>query len=96
MLQQYNPKNADVMVYVDGKLLHRNDAKVSVFDSVVQGGDAVWEGLRIYKDGIFLKNGPFRPYKERITQQFIRDILDGYFPSELEKEYSKGIHLQGM
>ena len=53
MLQQYNPKNADIKVHVGGKLLHRNDAKVSVFDSVVQGGDAVWEGLRVYEGGIF-------------------------------------------
>ena len=34
-------------------LCHRNDARVSVFDSVVQGGDAVWEGLRVYRGGIF-------------------------------------------
>jgi len=53
MLQQYNSKNADILVHVGGRLVHRNDAKVSVFDSVVQGGDAVWEGLRVYKDGIF-------------------------------------------
>ena len=53
MLQQYNPKNADILVHVGGHLVHRNDAKVSVFDSVVQGGDAVWEGLRVYRDGIF-------------------------------------------
>lgn len=53
MLQQYNPKNADILVHVGGRLLHRNKAKVSVFDSVVQGGDAVWEGLRVYKDGVF-------------------------------------------
>ncbi len=53
MLQQYNPKNADIMVHVGGELLHRNSAKISVLDSVVQGGDAVWEGLRVYKEGIF-------------------------------------------
>jgi branched-chain amino acid aminotransferase len=53
MLQKYNPKNENLMVYVGDKLLHRNDAKVSVFDSVVQGGDAVWEGLRLYPEGIF-------------------------------------------
>ena len=53
MLQKFNPKNSDIQVYVGGHLLHRNEAKVSVFDSVVQGGDAVWEGLRVYKQGIF-------------------------------------------
>jgi branched-chain amino acid aminotransferase len=38
---------------VGDKLHNRDDARVSVFDSVVQGGDAIWEGLRVYKGGIF-------------------------------------------
>lgn len=49
-----NPKNADILIYVDGELLPRDQAKVSVFDSVVQGGDAVWEGLRVYNGRIFV------------------------------------------
>ncbi|MEM6698689.1 MAG: aminotransferase class IV [Bacteroidota bacterium] len=53
MLQQFNPKNKDLQVYIDGQLYHRDEAKVSVFDSVVQGGDAVWEGIRIYDGRIF-------------------------------------------
>lgn len=53
MLQKYNPKNADLIVHVGGQLLPRDEAKVSVFDSSVQGGDAVWEGLRVYNEGIF-------------------------------------------
>ena len=48
-----DPRNADIQIHVGGELLPRNLAKVSVFDSVVQGGDAVWEGLRVYKDRIF-------------------------------------------
>ena len=43
-----DPRNADILVHVGGQLLPRAEAKVSVFDSVVQGGDAVWEGLRVY------------------------------------------------
>ena len=54
MLQKYNPKNENIIVHVGGELLPRNEAKVSVFDSVVQGGDAVWEGLRVYEEGIFM------------------------------------------
>lgn len=53
MLQKFNPKNENIKIHVGGKLLPRNEAKVSVFDSSVQGGDAVWEGLRVYKGGIF-------------------------------------------
>ncbi|MEZ5394703.1 MAG: aminotransferase class IV [Bryobacterales bacterium] len=42
-----DPRNADIQIWVNG-LKPRAEAKVSVFDSSVQGGDAVWEGLRIY------------------------------------------------
>lgn len=48
-----DPRNADILVHVGGELLPRSEAKVSVFDSTVQGGDAVWEGLRVYDGRIF-------------------------------------------
>jgi len=53
MLQSFNPKNTDLMVNINGALLHRDQAGISPFDSVVQGGDAVWEGLRLYNGRIF-------------------------------------------
>ena len=53
MLQTYNPKNDDIFIYVGGTLYPRAEAKVSVFDSVVQGGDAVWEGIRVYDGRVF-------------------------------------------
>ena len=46
-------RNANIFVHVGGELLPREQAKVSVFDSSVQGGDAVWEGLRVYNGRIF-------------------------------------------
>jgi len=52
MLQEYNPANAAIQVFVKDRLWNRAEAKVSVFDSVVQGGDAVWEGLRVYPEGL--------------------------------------------
>lgn len=48
-----DPRNAEILVHVGGELLPRREAKVSVFDSSVQGGDAVWEGLRLYGGKIF-------------------------------------------
>lgn len=48
-----DPRNAAIMIHVGGELVPRSEAKVSVFDSSVQGGDAVWEGLRVYDGGIF-------------------------------------------
>lgn len=53
MLQKFDPRNRDLIVNVNGKLAHRDAAGVSPFDSVVQGGDAVWEGLRLYQGRIF-------------------------------------------
>ncbi|CAN6295037.1 unnamed protein product [Urochloa humidicola] len=47
------PANKKILVWVGDELLPRDSAKVSVFDSVVQGGDAVWEGLRIYDGKVF-------------------------------------------
>ncbi len=53
MLQTFNEKNRDLLVNINGELVHRDKAGVSPFDSAVQGGDAVWEGLRLYNGRIF-------------------------------------------
>ncbi|MHC4090458.1 MAG: aminotransferase class IV, partial [Planctomycetota bacterium] len=53
MLQEFNPKNKDLLININGKLVHRDQAGISPFDSAVQGGDAVWEGLRVYEGRIF-------------------------------------------
>jgi branched-chain amino acid aminotransferase len=53
MLQAFNEKNRDLIVNINGLLVHRDQAAVSPFDSSVQGGDAVWEGLRLYDGRIF-------------------------------------------
>ena len=47
MQQTFNEKNRDLLVNINGKLGHRDEAGISPFDSAVQGGDAVWEGLRL-------------------------------------------------
>jgi len=53
MLQQFNEKNRNLIVNISGQLVHRDKAGISPFDSAVQGGDAVWEGLRLYDGRIF-------------------------------------------
>ncbi|HEX7995258.1 MAG TPA: aminotransferase class IV [Streptosporangiaceae bacterium] len=53
MLQQFDERNRDIIVNVGGRLTHRDEAAVNPFDSVVQGGDAVWEGLRVHGGRIF-------------------------------------------
>jgi branched-chain amino acid aminotransferase len=53
MLQKFDERNRDLVVNINGKLVHREEAGISPFDSAVQGGDAVWEGLRLYNGRIF-------------------------------------------
>src|SRR5438132_5924566 len=53
MLQKFNERNRNLIVNIDGQLVHRDKAGISPFDSAVQGGDAVWEGLRLYNGRIF-------------------------------------------
>ncbi len=53
MLQQFREENRDLLVNIGGTIVHRDDAGVSPFDSLVQNGDGVWEGLRVYDGKIF-------------------------------------------
>src|SRR5438067_5661905 len=53
MLQKFDQQNRDLIVNINGQLTHRDKAGISPFDSAVQGGDAVWEGLRLYRGRIF-------------------------------------------
>lgn len=74
MLQKFNPKNADIQVFVKDSLYHRNEAKVSVFDSSVQGGDAVWEGLRVYRGKIFCLDRHLQRLRESAKALMFADI----------------------
>lgn len=56
MLQSFDSRNSDLIVNINGNLVHRDRAAISPFDSSVQGGDAVWEGLRLYGGKIFALN----------------------------------------
>ncbi|CAL0302280.1 unnamed protein product [Lupinus luteus] len=47
------PANEKLLAWVGDEIVPRDSAKVSVFDSVVQGGDSVWEGLRVYNGKVF-------------------------------------------
>ena len=60
-----NNRNADIFINIDGKLFHRSEAKISVFDSGFLLGDGVWEGIRLHKNKLV----------------FIDDHLDRLFKS---------------
>lgn len=50
--------------------------------------------LTLYGNGILLFSGPFRPYTDPSTQSCMKDIMDGYFPSELQDRYPDGVPIQ--
>jgi len=82
MLQQFNPKNADIQIFVKDRLHPREEAKISVFDSSVQGGDAVWEGLRVYRGKIFCLDRHLQRLRESAKALMFTDIPDENFVKE--------------
>tara|TARA_B100001248_G_scaffold257130_1_gene239150 strand:+ start:2927 stop:3820 length:894 start_codon:yes stop_codon:yes gene_type:complete len=84
MLQEYNPKNENIFIHVNGELLPRKEAKVSVFDSIVQNGDGVWEGLRVYPEGIVC-------YDKHLTRLQEGAHALGYEGVPTKKEIKKAI-----
>jgi branched-chain amino acid aminotransferase len=44
-----DPRNADILIYVNGDLVRRDEARVSIFDAGFTMGDGVWEGLRLHR-----------------------------------------------
>ena len=56
-------RNRDIQIYVNGALVHRNDAKVSVYDAGFMLGDGMWEGMRLY-------DGKWAFFKEHMDRLF--------------------------
>ncbi|HJM39444.1 MAG TPA: aminotransferase class IV [Planctomycetota bacterium] len=88
MLQHLDDRNLEILININGNLVPREEARVSPFDSLVQGGDGVWEGLRVYDGRIFkleehldrmvssAKALAFKaiPSKEEIIEQICRTL----------------------
>ena len=63
-LESHIEKNKNILSYVDGKLMSRDEAKVSVYDSGFMMGDGVWEGIRLYNNKwLFLDEHIHRLYE---------------------------------
>lgn len=93
MLQKSNPKNDNIQVFIKDKLYPRNEAKVSVFDSSVQGGDAVWEGLRVYPEGIVCLNKHLTRLHESAKTLAFTDIPSKEF---IKKAIKQTLDANGM
>lgn len=92
-MQKPDPRNKDILIHVNGKLLPRAEARVSVFDSVVQGGDAVWEGLRVYNGRI----AAFGAHLDRL-QNSAKALAFASVPSsdEIRKAVFETLEANGM
>jgi branched-chain amino acid aminotransferase len=56
-------RNRDIRIYVNGEIVHRDEAKVSVYDSGFMLGDGMWEGMRLY-------NGTWAFFDEHMDRFF--------------------------
>ena len=45
---EFDQRNEDIQIYINGDFYHRDNAKISVFDSGFLLGDGVWEGIRLH------------------------------------------------
>ncbi|MDI6101753.1 aminotransferase class IV [Actinoplanes sp. NEAU-A12] len=100
MLQRYDERNADILYWVNGNLLHRDQPGLSPFDSVVQGGDAVWEGLRLYRGSIF----GLTPHLARLRKSALAlgfsdiptdvEITDAITATLRANKMSDGVHIR--
>jgi branched-chain amino acid aminotransferase len=86
VLQTFDERNRNLIVSVAGRLAHRDEAGVSPFDSVVQGGDAVWEGLRLYQGRIFrLEQHLARLRRSALALGFERIPADAEITAEIRR-----------
>ncbi len=100
MLQEFDPRNKDLKIYVKDGIYPRDEAKVSVFDSVVQGGDAVWEGLRIYNGGVFMLDRHLDRLMDSCKAMLFTDIPDrqtitqALFDTLKANDMTDGVHIR--
>src|SRR5437899_9519902 len=100
MLQQFNEKNRDLIVNINGQLIHRDEAGISPFDSAVQGGEAVWEGLRLYRGRIFkLQEHLDRLYRSATALSFAEippreKIIEEIKRTLAANEMQDGVHIR--
>jgi len=100
MLQKFDPRNKDILIWVKDSLYARNEAKVSVFDSVVQGGDAVWEGLRLYPEGLLMMDRHLDRLMDSAKAMHFEhipprdEIIDAIRSTIQANEMTKNVHIR--
>ena len=86
-------RNDSILIYVNGKMLPRDDAKISVFDSGYLVGDGVWEGLRMHR-GVFVF---LEDHLDRLFEGARMIFLDiGKSREELKAALVQAVEANGM
>lgn len=95
-----DPRNETLLVYINNELLPRKEAKISVLDSLVQGGDGVWEGLRVYQGKVFqlydhiermINSAHALAFKNIPTKD---EISNAVFKTLKENNIEDGVHIR--
>lgn len=88
-----DPRNASALIYLNGALVPRDQAKVSIFDGGFVVGDGVWEGLRLHKGALLF----LRTHLDRLywgAKQIGLEI--GLTPEQLTAEIQRTLDANGM
>jgi branched-chain amino acid aminotransferase len=93
MLQTFDNRNKDLQININGELFHRDIAGISPFDSAVQGGDGVWEGLRLYNGRIFKLEKHLNRLRDSAQAMAFETIPSN---AELTSEISKTLQANNM
>ncbi len=90
---KHDPRNDSALIYLNGELVRRADAKVSVFDAGFVVGDGVWEGLRLHHGALLFLDA----HMDRLYWGAKRISLDiGLDRVELEREIRRLLDANGM
>ena len=98
----YDPRNADILVSINGELKHRDEATVSVFESGYMLGDGVWEGMRVHDGGVaFLDEHLDRLYAGAKTIDMDiglkrGELAERLFDCLLAQDMTEGVHIRLM
>lgn len=88
-----DPRNADLRIYLNGALVPRAEAKVSIFDAGFVLGDGVWEGLRLHKGRLLF----LEAHLDRLYEGLAAIALDiGLTRDELTAEIRRLLEANGM
>ena len=99
---QDDPRNASILIDINGELFPRNEAKVSVFDSGFVLGDGVWEGLRVHHGKIaFLDRHLERLYDGAKALDMEMEVTPEQLANRLyhvleKNNMSEGVHIRLM